>query len=273
MKHLKYLIFVCFLLPACGHEQKAGAIVAECTWPEPTSDSVLLDNFRNHMKIRKAPAPFVPEADTMYRFRGRGGWGEFDYLCSVYCDSAGYKASITNMINRYRNGIEFEEKTRSIGTGEWEQIRLEFQKSNFWCDSIAPDESCTDTPIYHLLGKEGAKYREVRWTACEPRLIPMKILGKKIKDLCGFPNPPGLASYHTKGDSVFAYIFIDGFLDFFTQKTDFQYHQNLLPNCGGVCDFTLHKRDLDSLRRVIITEYGIDGSVRRINVTKLQQTD
>jgi hypothetical protein len=269
MKYLLLLSFAIFLLFACGHEPKAEP---ECKWEGPPSDSVLLDDFRGHMKVRNAPDPFVPEADTMYRFRGHGGWGGFDYLCSIYCDSTGYKASLTNMVNRYEEGIEFEEKVRNIGVGEWQQIRSKFQKVNFWCDSLDYDERvCTDVAEYRLLAKEGNKFRQVGWDECETGLQSVRILSERIKYVCGFPNSPAFASYSIKGDSIFAHIYLGGHAGYSTQETEIQYHGKVLPFKEGTGRLTLHKRDLDSLRKVIITKHGIDGSVRRVNVTQLKR--
>jgi hypothetical protein len=271
MKHLAFVHFAIFLLFACGHEPKAEP---ECKWDGPQSDSVLLHDFKRHMKVRNAPEPFIPEADTMYRFRGHGGWGEFDYLCSIYCDSTGYKASLTNMVNRHEKGIEFEEKTRDLDFGEWQQIRSEFQKINFWCDSLDYDDhACIDAPEYKLLAEEGNKFRQVGWDDCETGLQSVKILGNRIKDMCGFPSSPGVASYSIKGDSIFADIYMSGIADYEDQETEIRYHGRVLRFKEGVGHLVLHKRDLDSLRKVVITEYGIDGSVRKVNVTQLKQQD
>lgn len=269
MKHLVFLNFAIFLLFACGHQPKAEP---ECKWDGPQSDSVLLHDFKRHMKVRNAPEPFIPEADTMYRFRGHGGWGEFDYLCSIYCDSTGYKASLTNMVNRYKDGIEFEEKTRNLNFGEWQQIQSEFQKINFWCDSFNRDHFCIDAPEYQLSAKEGNRFREIRWDYCETRQS-VRMLGKRIKEMCGFPNSPGVASYSIKGDSIFADIYMGGYADYVTQESEIQYSGKVLPFKYGMASLVLHKRDLDSLRKVIITEYGIDGSVRKVNVTQLKRQD
>ncbi len=259
------------LFLGCTSKPETGLLANECVWPGPQSDSALVDEFRNFLKIRHAPPPFIPQSDTVYRLHGRGGWGGFDYLCSVYYDTGGYKVSVTNLICPKLDGrCNFEERVRSIGFFEWQQIRSEFQKCNFWCDSLAYDDFiCTDASEYALVAREGSKFRTVEWDDCETGIKPVRILAKKIRDLCGFPLAPGFASYSLKGDSVYADIYIGGLLESFTERIDFQYHEVPLPTKDGLGKVAWHKRDLDSLRKVLITEYGIDGSRRSVNVTRI----
>lgn len=270
MRIVCLLIFVPIVFFNCAWEQQTGQTASKCHWPGPDSDSILLDDFRKH-GILNVPEPFVPNADTMYCFRGDDSWGDFDYLCSIYCDGTSYKSSITSIINR-KDGIDFEEKVRSIGLGEWQQIRSEFHKINFWCDSqYVTQRLSIDGHRFYVTGKEGGKYREICWDQAETNFKDIRILGKKIGNMCGLPADPVSILYKHKGDSIYADIFIDWRFDFFIEKIDFQNHSFSTSSNDWFEKIVIHKRDLDSLRRIIITEHSIDGSTRRVNVTQLRR--
>jgi len=47
----------------------------------------LNDSIEIGEKVKSFP---TIDMDSVYRFRGQGGWGEFDYLCSIYNSDDGY---------------------------------------------------------------------------------------------------------------------------------------------------------------------------------------
>lgn len=272
MKMLAFLALCLFCTLACS--ERPDSLAKNCCPPSPTSDSAQLADFRQHIQFRYAPDPVIPESDTMYRFRGTAGWGDFDYLCSVYRDSAGYKASFMHItdLNPHDSSVTtFGEQIKPIGYWEWKQIQSEFQQLNFWNAPFEENSVCIDASTYRIWAKEGAKFRLVSWRECDTKSDSLRILGKKIRDLCDFPTHLGTAYYYVKRDSVYLDYFSGSYEVIYSKKIDYQYNGKSLDQENGLAKLVLHKRDLDQIKKVIIIEYGIDGSVRRFNVSNVQQ--
>ncbi|MEO6038655.1 MAG: hypothetical protein ABIQ93_09600, partial [Saprospiraceae bacterium] len=267
------LLLLALLFHACSHLTPQSE-AADCNLPSPSSDTAQFADFKQHMLRMGIAKSFIPHSDTMYCFRGRSGWGEFDYLCTVYSDSTGYKAAFTRMTNPNRgHEITFEALVKPIGPLLWKQIQADFEAQNFWCNPYHPDKSCIDANEYYFWSRKGKKFRLVNWNSCEPKLDFLKILSKKLRELCGFPLPSGEVIYSIDGDSIHALYYVEGSEgDLFFKSSTLYCAGKQLPGKGGIFDdLTVPKKDLKKLEEAEIILYGIDGSVNRCRVSSLRK--
>ena len=155
--------------------------VADCNLPSPSSDTAQFADFKQHMQMLKTPEPFIPNSDTMYCFQGQEGWGGFDYLCSVYRDSTGYKATFSKMTNfGHRGNVIFKEQTKPIEPLIWKQVQYAFKAQDFWCRPYTFDCIKVDGVKYYLWARENKKFRLVNWDGCGMNLDPFISLGKNL---------------------------------------------------------------------------------------------
>lgn len=211
----------------------------------------------------------------MYCFRGRAGWGgNFDYLCSIYRDSVGYKAAYTSLtFDRGIDPIIFWEQIKPISPLVWKQVQDEFNNQEFWCRTYKFNHAI-DGNTYYIWGRERNNFRLVNWDGYGYNLDSLMMLSKNIFDICSGLTPTGAIQYTIKGDSIYASIYSTNYTTYIFIKdknTKFYYEGKLLPQKDYIGNLVLPKKDLNNLKKAEIVEYGVDGSIRRFRVSEIHQ--
>jgi predicted proteasome-type protease len=74
----------------------------------------------------------LEEVDTLYRFRHKDGWSNFDYLCSLYKknDSSAYQIQLlrSEFMDRF-----YSITTKTLDTSDWVKFSHKIITANFWC--------------------------------------------------------------------------------------------------------------------------------------------
>ncbi len=262
------------LFQACS-QSDSQMKTANCNLHSQTTDSIQWIRFEQHVEFQTGLKPFIPISDTMYCFHGKAGWGgDFHYICSIYSDSFGYKAAYSDLtFDKGFDATIFWEQIKPISPLVWKQVQNEFNKQNFWCRPYEFN-SGVDGDIYNTWGREGNRFHLASWDYYRNDLDSLKILSKTIWDICSGPTPTGAIQYSIKGDSIHASIYSTNYTTYIFIKdknTRFYYGGKPIPQKGGVGNLALPKKDINNLKKVVIVEHGVDGSIRRFRVSKVYQ--
>ncbi len=157
-----------------------------------------------HFRDSSIIMPAVTGYDTVYWYRGSGGWGEFDHLCAIYSQNGKWLTDLVLQTEPYSQ--KCEKTTIPINPEKLVQFKNLLDSLNTRClpcriDTIGiPRERLgfsTDAPHYDFAIKEGAEIWRMHWGArcypCEESEIKevqeMRTLAALMLSAAGYPRP------------------------------------------------------------------------------------
>ena len=268
----------CFVLPyflflfSC--EPPKNETFSDCLIRTEWIDRWQTEDFRDHLERQGCIIDSIATSDTFYRFRGLGGWGGFDYICSVYADNAGYQAEAIRMVRRRPKALFWQAK-RQLRPAEWDSLRGDFLRENFW--NAATDtlkEWASDGDENFLWAKEGSQFRFIRLNLAD-RTRFARALGKRLCDLCRLPANDLVASYRVRGDSLDCHFWTEALEDYsFLINYDYRLDgKSLNRDNTGMTRLTVHKRDSALIYQVRRFEKLADGTSRVQSVVRLEKRE
>ncbi len=277
MKNL--LLFILFLVfVACRNsiESKESA----CPQYEKGTKEFKIDSSRNGLGLEglmkrgnENRAINMNDYDTVYRYRGMGGWGEFDYICSIYkqTDTPQYKAQLLRQRVKYDTIYDVSEKNLSLY--EWQYVKKRFEMSNFWCYKIGKEGTQSDPHHYYASAKEKDRKRYIFWQEEQHSYDTLRGLGMDMLELADYPMPYALVYYKKIKDSISVDV-IPLMIDYNLVKNyKVITHLKGGKKHDGVYILTIHKKDFDKIDDIEMEMEFYNGKIRRTNEKKIQKAD
>lgn len=211
--------------------------------------------------------------DTIYRYRGTGGWGEFDYMCSIYkqFDTPQYKVQLLRQRGSHDTMYDVSEKNLTFD--EWIYLKKKFEVSNFWCYGISKEGKGTDSNLYNLIAKEKEKKRHISWREEEHLYDTLRGLGIDMLELADYPLPYALVYCKKKGDSISVEI-LPVVKDYnLVKKYDVKTNLKGGMKREGVFQLVIHKKDFDKIKDIEIEIEFYNNKIRRTNEKKIEKVN
>lgn len=230
----------------------------------PNPDS-LNDRYKIYERL-----PKFSELDTIYRYEGHGGWGIFDYMCSIYRqkDTPIYKAQllIGKPNERRFSSLEPGIIEKTLSSQEWVYVKKLFEDANFWCKPTNQlDYKCVDASYFLIRAKNGNIQRHTRWEDCHAFYkddAEFWGLGLNLLELVDYPMPKILIYYKNMTDSVSADIFPTDYFDNTVKNYYIKDETNKGVKRDGIYSLTIHKKDFHKLYNIEMTQELVNGKVR-----------
>jgi hypothetical protein len=247
---MKNIIFILILATyACQNSTEKKADCSEFNFfnqtrhkpanPSPIDYKVYIDS-NYESKIIK-----LEDVDTLYQFRNRDGWSNFDYLCSLYKknDSAQYQIQLLR--SEYREKF-YTITTKTVDTSDWVKFSHKIISSNFWCYPALQD-NCVDCGDVHFLVQEKNRKSKVSFNSHFQSKEKDRLQNLALDLLTLADNNLFKIDFYsqTKGDSIVLnmtptpYLLLHC-LDSAYFKTPFSTKKLFNKDWGT---FTIHKRD------------------------------
>lgn len=244
--------------------------------PDPTnSDSLLIAEMNQVMERLHLPNIDYLKCDTAYRFLADGGWGSFDYLCSVYQTDSSYRAErITILRNYMEETYLFDQHQRVLTRPEWEYFRQRLQNTGYQDCVYQPKSRCFDGTTYHFGAKEKGRALIFNWDECSI-LQPQDTLWSVVelfKVVCGQLETAAKGKYCHHNDSLLLQL-----TDFFIP---IQPADEVIVEIGGIkCASIPHSFNVfqvpgnnpELLSSVFVVRKSSGGSFHRVRVSNLKK--
>jgi hypothetical protein len=120
------------------------------TNPRPIDYKVYIDSNYSDKVVQ------LEDVDTLYRFRHKDGWSNFDYLCSLYKknDSSAYQIQLLR--SEFRDRF-YSITTKTLDTSDWVKFSQKIISSNFWCYPVLSDDCIDCGDVYFLVQQKNRK--------------------------------------------------------------------------------------------------------------------
>lgn len=209
--------------------------------------------------------------DTIYRYRVHGGWGTFDYICSIYkqLDTPQYKIQLL----RQRKSLDtmYDVSEKNLDLAEWQYIKKKFEDSNFWCYGVSKEDKSIDSNQYSTTAKEHDKRRNIIWQESEHYYDTLRGLGMDMLELADYPLPYAMLYCKKVRDSIIVDI-VPIVIDYslvknFSIRTIFK---GGIMNSGAY-QLKIHKRDFKKIDDIEMEIEFYNGKIRRTNEKKIQK--
>jgi hypothetical protein len=209
--------------------------------------------------------------DTIYRYHGTGGWGEFDYICSIYkqMDTPQYKVQLLKQNIKYDTMYQVSEKSLSVY--EWQYCKEKFSKSNFWCYGISKEGFASDPNHYSLIAKEKDKKRRVFWQEEQHYYDTLRGVGMEMLELANYPLP--YASIFCKKERDSISVEVIPFMNDYNLVKNYEVKTNLKggKKHDGVYFLRIHRKDFAQLNDIeLVTEF-YNGKIRTTTEKKIEK--
>ncbi len=211
--------------------------------------------------------------DTIYRYRGHGGWGTFDYICSIYkqLDTPQYKVQLLRKRGSQDTMYDISEK--NLDLIEWQSIKKKFEESNFWCYGIGKENYDTDSNHYDVSAKEEDRKRHVFWEEKQDSYDTLRGLGMDMLELADYPLPYALLYCKKVRDSIILDI-VPIVIDYSLVKN---YSIRTIFKGGimnsGAYQLKIHKKDFDKIDNIEMEVEFYNGKIRRTNEKKIEKVN
>ncbi len=215
----------------------------------------------------------MKDFDTIYRYRGHGGWGTFDYICSIYkqLDTPQYKVQLLRQRASHDTMYDISEK--NLNLFEWQYIKKKFEESNFWCYGIGEEGHGTDSNSYNLMAKEKDRKRHIFWEEDQHSYDTLRGLGMDMLELADYPLPYAMIYCKEVRDSIILDI-VPVIKDYSLVKN---YNIKTIFKDGiinsGAYQLKIHKKDFDKIDDIEMEIEFYNGKIRRTNEKKIEKVN
>jgi hypothetical protein len=166
------------------------------TNPRPIDYKVYIDSNYSDKVVQ------LEDVDTLYRFRHKDGWSNFDYLCSLYKknDSSAYQIQLLR--SEFRDRF-YSITTKTLDTSDWVNFSQKIISSNFWCYPALSD-NCIDCGDVYFLVQEKNRKSKVSFNSHFQMKERERLQSLALDLLLLADNNLFKIDYykHTKGDSI-----------------------------------------------------------------------
>jgi hypothetical protein len=118
--------------------------------PRPIDYKIYTDSYYSDKIVK------LEDVDTLYRFRHKDGWSNFDYLCSLYKknDSSAYQIQLlrSEFMDRF-----YSITTKTLDTSDWVKFSHKIITANFWCYPAIQDNCIDCGDVYFLVQEKNRK--------------------------------------------------------------------------------------------------------------------
>ena len=213
----------------------------------------------------------MSDYDTIYRYRGYGGWGEFDNICTIYrqMDTPQYKIQLLRQ--RTKHDTMYDVSAKTLTMNEWLYFRKKFEISNFWCYSILEDGRSTDSNLYSVTAKEKNRKRNIFWREEEHYNDTLRGLGTDMLELADYPMPYAKVYFKNIRDSIHVDVIPSDLDIHFMKKYYFKDNFKGGKMLDGVYQLTIHKKDFDKLNDIEMVIALYNGKIRTTTEKKIEK--
>ena len=266
MKNTLFLA-TCLSFMACKNDVKTADTTAKnkCSTLENGQFEATTDDIEGHnVRGNSGRAVNMNDYDSIYRYRGHGGWGEFDYICSIYreLDTPQYKVQLLAQIAQHDS--MYDVSTKDLNVDEWFNFQKKIDEAKFRCaDALPmPDMGCIDCSTYYFTAKENERKKIVRWRQSDDNLGILKGLGMNMLELSNFPMPKTVINCLKVKDSIRIEMYAKDFYGDIIKKSSFKHHFKGGKLENDVYQFTIPIRDSAKIKDIEMTVEFYNGKIR-----------
>ena len=266
MKNALFLAY-CLSFIACKNDVKIADATAKtnCSTLEKGQFEATTDDIEWHnVRGNSGRAVNMNDYDSIYRYRGHGGWGDFDYLCSVYrqMDTPQYKVQLLHQIDKH--DTIYYVSTKDLSVDEWLYFQKRLDASKFRCANglPMPNLGCIDCNTYYFTAKENKDKKIVRWRQSDDNLDILKGLGMDMLELIDFPMPQAMIHGMKIKDSIWIYMFPSDFYKATIKKVSFKHDFKRGTMDENLYQFTIPIRDSVKIKDIEMTVEFYNGKIR-----------
>ncbi len=249
------------------------------------NDSIRVDYSR---QVKNFP---TIDMDSVYRFRGKGGWGTFDFLCSVYNSDDEYLLELTHedLSPPGKDDKSVIRTTTPITRDLWNDFVHTIDTLDFWCEEYDMFKrfniTTVDNDVFFTIAKEKDNMRVVKW-----QLAPrdqykhpdyekykqtidsyIKLISKGLR-VGNYPLAKGIVEYKKEGDSLKIQAYNWRYEYYLLEDIDIIFNGKSIMDNKGFGIMKIHKSDLDTLKHIQFIEEYHDGTIRTFYPHEIKET-
>ena len=266
MKNVLFLAY-CLSFMACKNDVKTADATAKtnCSTLEKGRFEATIDStYWRHVRGNLNKAVNMNDYDSIYRYRGQGGWGDFDYICSIYrqMDTPKYKVQILHQIDR--QDTIYNVSTKDLNANEWQYFQKRLDASKFRCaDGLpTPNRGCTDCNTYYFTAKEKTHKKIIKWEQGDENLDILKGLGMDMLELTDFSMPQAMIQCLKVKDSIRINMYAMDFGRDIIKQVSLKHDFKGGTMNQGVYQITIPIRDSAKIKGVEMTVEFYNGKIR-----------